>query len=189
MAAIFDFSQIRTSVILMSTLVVLPDLENIGMAVGISFLSCIKTEICVVSYLLPVNGSHLWFLTDPNIGHSYEYSSRVARPRKHGIALGILLLLRTQPKIQVLYMYFRFMAAIVIFGMDFCHRLFLLSAATLLSWKTWNTDHCIAYHWSFTLVMMMPFSFRNLFKIVSTDICCRGRHRVTTGNVSMGKPP
>jgi len=53
MAAIFDFLQIRTSVILVSTLVVLPDLENMGIAVGIS------------------------------------------------------LLLRTQPKIQVLYMYFR----------------------------------------------------------------------------------
>jgi len=79
MAAIFDFSQIRTSVILLSTLVVLPDLENMG------------------------------------------------------IAVGILLLLRTQPKIRVLYMYFRFMAAILIFDMDFCHRLFLLSAATLLS--------------------------------------------------------
>jgi len=67
MAVIFDFSQIRTSIILMSTLVVLPDLENIGIAVGIS------------------------------------------------------LLLRTQPKIQVLYMYFRFMAAILIFDMCFCH--------------------------------------------------------------------
>jgi len=40
-----------------------------------------------------------------------------------GIAVGISLLLLTQPKIQVLY----------IFDMDFCHLLFLLSAATLLS--------------------------------------------------------
>jgi len=79
MAAIFDFLQIRTSVILVSTLVVLPDVENMG------------------------------------------------------IAVGILLLLRTQLKIQVLYMYFRFMAAILIFGMDFCPLLFLLSAAFLLS--------------------------------------------------------
>jgi len=43
-----------------------------------------------------------------------------------GIAVGIsLLLLRTQPKIQVLYMYFRFMAAILMFDMDFCHLLSL----------------------------------------------------------------
>jgi len=75
MATIFDFSHIRTSVILMSALVVLPDLEHMGIAVGIS------------------------------------------------------LLLRTQPKIQVIYMYFRFMAAILIFGMDFFNLLFLLSAA------------------------------------------------------------
>jgi len=79
MAVIFDFSQIRTSVILMSALFVLPALENMGIAVGIS------------------------------------------------------LLLRTQPKIQVLYMYFRFVAAILIFDRDFCHQLFLLLAATLLS--------------------------------------------------------
>jgi len=82
MAAIFDLSPIRTLGILRSTSVVLPDLENMGIAVGIS------------------------------------------------------LLLRTQTKIQVLYMYFRFMAVILIFDMDFCRLLFLLSAATLLSWKT-----------------------------------------------------
>jgi len=59
----------------------------------------------------------------PYIGHSSEYFSRVVRPRKHmGIAVGISLLLRTQPKIQVLYMYFRFMAAILIFDMDFCRE-------------------------------------------------------------------
>jgi len=27
-----------------------------------------------------------------------------------------------------------------------------------------------------------------LLLLVSTDICCRGRHRVTTGNCSMGEP-
>jgi len=61
MAAIFDFSQIRTTVILMSTLVVLPDPQNLGKAVGISFLSYIEVEICVISYLLPGNVSHLSF--------------------------------------------------------------------------------------------------------------------------------
>jgi len=83
MAAILDFLQIRTSVILVSTLIVLPDFENMRIAVGISFLSCIEAEICDTLYLLPVNGSHLWFPTDAIIGHSCEYSSRVARPRKH----------------------------------------------------------------------------------------------------------
>jgi len=59
MAAIFDLSPIRTSGILRSTSVVLPDLENIGIAVGNSLLSCTEAEIYVISYLLPVNGSHL----------------------------------------------------------------------------------------------------------------------------------
>jgi len=84
MSAIFDFSSFQTWDIIRSTLIGLPDLENMGIAVGIQLLSCIEAEICVISYLLPVNGSHLWYLTDPNIGHSYAYSSRVARPRKHG---------------------------------------------------------------------------------------------------------
>jgi len=38
---------------------VLPDLKNMGIAVGISLLSCIEAEIYVISYLLPVNDSHL----------------------------------------------------------------------------------------------------------------------------------
>jgi len=36
-----------------------PDLENMGIAVGISLLSCIEAEIYVISYLLPVNCSHI----------------------------------------------------------------------------------------------------------------------------------
>jgi len=61
-----------------------------------SYPTCNKTSLsrkpCILdkellwneTYLLPVNGSHLWFMTDPNICHSYEYSSCVARPRNHG---------------------------------------------------------------------------------------------------------
>jgi len=36
---------------------VLPDVENIGIAIGISLLSCIKAEMYVISYLLPVMAS------------------------------------------------------------------------------------------------------------------------------------
>jgi len=89
MTAIFDFSQIRRSVILMSTLVVLPDLENMGIAVGIS------------------------------------------------------LLLRTQMKIQVLYMYFRFMAAILISAWIFVIHYFRYRRK-LCCLEKHNTDHCIA---------------------------------------------
>jgi len=48
MAAIFDFSFIRTSDSLRSSLVVSPDLENIGIIVGITFLSCIEAVIRVI---------------------------------------------------------------------------------------------------------------------------------------------
>jgi len=70
MTAIFDLSPIRTSDILRSTSVVLSDLENIGIAVGISLLSCMEAEIYVISYLLPVNGSHFLFLSYPHIWQS-----------------------------------------------------------------------------------------------------------------------
>ena len=33
--------------------------RNIGIAVGISLLTCIEAEIYVLSFLLPVNGRHL----------------------------------------------------------------------------------------------------------------------------------
>jgi len=130
MAAMFDFFLIRTSYSLRSSLVVSTDLENWGTAVGIPLPSCIEAEICVISYLLPVNGSHLWFHTDPNIGYSYEYSNRVARPRKHGHSFWNFVAITYTTK-DTSVMYFRFMDAILIFGMDFCHRLFLLSSATL----------------------------------------------------------
>ena len=49
MAAIFDFSLIRTSGSARGTLVVLPDLENMDMAVGILLLSFMETEIYVMT--------------------------------------------------------------------------------------------------------------------------------------------
>jgi len=45
MAAIFNFSLIRTSDSLRGSLVVSPDLENMGIAIGYSLLSCIETEL------------------------------------------------------------------------------------------------------------------------------------------------
>ena len=45
MYAIFDSSQIHTSSSLRSSLVLLPDPENMGVAFGISLLSSIEAEI------------------------------------------------------------------------------------------------------------------------------------------------
>jgi len=53
MPAIFDFSFIHTSDSLRSSLVVSPDHENMGIAVGISLLSCIETELRLISFLQP----------------------------------------------------------------------------------------------------------------------------------------
>ena len=66
-------------------LYMLPDPENMSTAIGNSLLSCIKTdEIYALSFILPVNGRHLWFSLYPHIGQYCHLSLRVARPRKHG---------------------------------------------------------------------------------------------------------
>jgi len=58
MAAIVELSLIRTSDSLRGSLVVSPDLENMGIAVGISLLSCIETELRLISFF----SRHLAFL-------------------------------------------------------------------------------------------------------------------------------
>jgi len=52
-----------------SSLSVLPDPGNMGVAVGISLLSCIRAEIYIISYVLPVNGRHL------DLWHTYTSNS------------------------------------------------------------------------------------------------------------------
>ena len=59
MAAIFDFLHNRMSDSIPNSLSVLPDFENMGIAVEISVLSCIEVELYVMSFLLPVNGHHV----------------------------------------------------------------------------------------------------------------------------------
>jgi len=47
--------------------VVILDIENIGIAVGISLLSCIHAEIYVIAYALPVTGRHLRYIVHPDV--------------------------------------------------------------------------------------------------------------------------
>jgi len=68
MAVIFDSPLTHTSDSIHTSLVVLPDTENMGIAVGISLLSRIQAEINIISYALPVHGGHLWFPTYPYVG-------------------------------------------------------------------------------------------------------------------------
>ena len=56
---IFDSQQIHASSSLRSSLALLPDPENMGTAVGISWLWCIEAELYVMSFLPPVNGRQL----------------------------------------------------------------------------------------------------------------------------------
>ena len=67
MAAIFDFQQTQTSDTLQICLSVLADPQNMGIAIGISLLSCIETEEYVIAYVLPVNGGHVWITSHPDV--------------------------------------------------------------------------------------------------------------------------
>ena len=84
MADIFDFRHTRMSDSNPASLFVLADPKNMGTTVEISLLSCIEAEIYAISFLLPVNGSHLWFPTYTDVGQSSHKSLRVARPRNYG---------------------------------------------------------------------------------------------------------
>ena len=64
----FDFRHTQTSDNIPTSLSVLPDPENMGLAVGIALLLCIEAEIYVLSVLLPVNSRHLRFLTYSDVG-------------------------------------------------------------------------------------------------------------------------
>ena len=70
MVAIFDFRHTRMLDSIPVSLFVLPDPKNMGIAVEISLHSCIEAERNVNSLLLPVNGRHLRFPTDPDVGQS-----------------------------------------------------------------------------------------------------------------------
>ena len=59
MPAIFDLQHTQSSDSIQTSLIVLPDPENSGKAVGISLLSPIRAEIYVTSYLLSVNDAIL----------------------------------------------------------------------------------------------------------------------------------
>jgi len=58
-ATIFDFSLTPTHGSVQVSPVLLPDLETIGIAVGMSLLSCLQAEIYVISYPHPVSSRHL----------------------------------------------------------------------------------------------------------------------------------
>ena len=100
--AILDSSQIHTSSSLRSSLVVLPDSKNMGIAVEIVLLSCMRAEIYVIPvipYLLPVMAAIFDF-------HYTQTSVRILTclfvlpdPENMGIAIGILFLSHLEAEI------------------------------------------------------------------------------------------
>ena len=58
MAAMFDLPVTLTSESSHCSFTVLLDLDNVGVAVGISLLSHIQAKIYDIVYVLPVNGGH-----------------------------------------------------------------------------------------------------------------------------------
>ena len=61
---------------------VLPDPENLGVAVEISLLSYLQAEIYDIANVLPVNGGHLWFISPPDVREYPHESRRVAGPQE-----------------------------------------------------------------------------------------------------------
>jgi len=77
MAAIFALRHTRTEDNIPSSLYLLSEPGNMGIAVGISLLSCKRAEIYVISYALPINGRHLCFMTYPDIKKHHYFSLRI----------------------------------------------------------------------------------------------------------------
>ena len=67
MAAIFDLQFTPMSKSVHTSSVVLADLENAGVAFGISLLPCIEAEILRYFICTSDNGGHLWSTTYPDV--------------------------------------------------------------------------------------------------------------------------
>jgi len=101
-AATFDLRNAQTWNRIPSSLSVLSDPENMGLAVTISLLSFILAEIYVISYLLPVNGRHLWFTTCPGTEQHRYVLLCMLWYWKRVIAVEIVLLSRILAEIRVI---------------------------------------------------------------------------------------
>ena len=85
MAAIFDFWQTQTAEYIPTSLSVLPDPENMGIAVGIYLLSCIRWDMC--NYIISAAILNFWI----PVSSSSVPNSAIEKfdPKNMGIAVGI----------------------------------------------------------------------------------------------------
>ena len=102
MTAIFDFRHTRTSDCIPISLSVLPDRENMGIAVGISLLSCMRAEIYVIFCLLPVNSRHLDFRHTQTSDSIFISLFVLPDPENMGVAVEISLLSLLKAEIHVI---------------------------------------------------------------------------------------
>ena len=89
-----------------------------GMAAGITWLSCIRADIKLIFYLLPVNGRHLRFVTHADTAQCSHQSLCVPRPQKCQYGLGFPLIPCIKAETKVFHTCFWFIAAILISGLD-----------------------------------------------------------------------
>ena len=116
---IFDSSQIHTLISLRSSLVLLPDPENRGTAVGVSFLSCLQAEIYAMSYIyFRLMAAIFDFQHTQTSDSTLTCLYILPDPENMGISVGISLLSCIEAEMCVMsYIYFWLMAAIF----DFKH--------------------------------------------------------------------
>ena len=101
MAAIFDLPITPTSESIYNSSTVLLDPEIVEVAAGISLQSCIQADIYDIAYVLPVNGSHLWFTSHPDVGEYSNMCHRVTGPQKMLVAVGNLVISRSNHDILI----------------------------------------------------------------------------------------
>jgi hypothetical protein len=102
-AVIFNFSLIRTSDRVRGSLIVLPDLENMSVAVGLSMLSCTQADKDVNTYQLPVNSRHLDFRHTQLLDSLHSCPLVLLSPVNIGIAGGISLPSCIQAEMNVIF--------------------------------------------------------------------------------------
>jgi len=113
-AAIFDFSLTPTKGPYLDQSSRIAGHRKLSITVGMLCLSCVQAEIYVISYLPPVSGHHLWFLTHSIDKRQYlNQPSRVAWHWKHRYSRwNFVAIMCTSWFYTLFHIYFLFQAAI-----------------------------------------------------------------------------
>jgi hypothetical protein len=83
LAAMFDLLVTPMSKSVQTSIIVLLDPKNVGIADGSSLLSYIQAEIYFTAYVLPVNGGYVWFMSHSDVRECPTMSHCVAVLQKY----------------------------------------------------------------------------------------------------------